>query len=112
MFRKISGIIALIVLLVGFFFIYSVYFSYEEQDEISGFPVPKNAVLTKAEESVAIYEWKKASEEDGIPFFYELAIKSEGWSLVEQEGASSYYEKGQNRIDLISQTELLTIRVE
>ncbi|AEN88386.1 hypothetical protein BMWSH_1503 [Priestia megaterium WSH-002] len=36
-------------------------------------------------------------------------IKSKGWKERDREGASTYYEKGNQRIDLISQTDELTL---
>ncbi len=56
-----------------------------------------------------IYEWSKASEENGIPQGYKLVIKSQGWKEKEREGASTYYEKEDKKIDLISQTDELTL---
>lgn len=43
----------------------------------------------------------KSIETDGIPYGYELAIKKNGWKKGEREGASVYYTKGDQRIDLI-----------
>ncbi|WP_369361765.1 hypothetical protein [Priestia megaterium] len=36
-------------------------------------------------------------------------IKSQGWKEKEREGASTYYEKEDKKIDLISQTDELTL---
>ncbi len=40
---------------------------------------------------------------------YKLVIKSKGWQGKDREGASTYYEKGNKKIDLISQTNELTL---
>ncbi|WP_281251490.1 hypothetical protein [Paenisporosarcina indica] len=34
-----------------------------------------------------------ASEENGIPLGYELALQANGWNKGEREGASVYYTK-------------------
>lgn len=109
--KKIFGVVLSFLVLIGTIFLFIVFFSYGEQDS-TGFPIPKSAELAKSNESTAAYDWPKASEENGIPYFYKLAIQSKGWTLVGQEGASSYYEKDGRRIDLITQTDLLTIRLE
>ncbi len=98
------------ILLIGAAIFYFVtFFAYIPSDKFFGFPVPKNAKLVKGKERTAIYDWSKASEENGIPSGYKLVIKSKGWKEREREGASTYYEKGNQRIDLISQTDELTL---
>lgn len=98
------------ILLIGAAIFYFVtFFSYIPSDKFFGFPVPKNAKLVKGKERVNIYDWSKASEENGIPLGYKLVIKSKGWKERDREGASTYYEKGNQRIDLISQTDELIL---
>ncbi|MDO6847876.1 hypothetical protein Q4S57_07925 [Priestia megaterium] len=98
------------ILLMGAVIFYFVtFFAYIPSDKFSGFPVPKNAKLVKGKEHVNIYEWSKASEENGIPSGYKLVIKTKGWKERDREGASTYYEKGNKKIDLIAQTNELTI---
>ena len=109
--KKLIGIILSAFVLIGMFFTLTVFYPYQEQAS-TGFPIPKSAVLIKNTDSVAVYDWPKASEENGIPYFYKLAILSKGWTLAEQEGASQYYEKDGSRVDLITQTDLLTLRLE
>ncbi|MCG7346372.1 hypothetical protein MHZ92_19900 [Sporosarcina sp. ACRSL] len=105
---KISLAILTTILIGGILF-FTTYFAYEESDEFYNFPIPKNAQLLSGNENVAIYNWSKATEENGIPFVYEIIIKSKGWRNVGREGASTYYEKEGHIIDLISQTDELTI---
>lgn len=106
--NKIS--IAIIsTLLIGGILIFATYFSYEESNKFFNFPIPKNAELLNDKDDVAIYNWSKASEENGIPFIYEIIIKSKGWSKAGREGALTFYEKEGHRIELISQTDQLTL---
>ena len=106
--NKLSIAIIFIILIGGILF-FTTYFAYEENDKFFNFPIPKNAELLSDKEDVAIYNWSKATEENGIPFIYEIIIKSKGWNNVGREGASTYYEKDGHRIDLISQTDQLTL---
>ncbi|MED4213193.1 hypothetical protein P4662_28570 [Priestia megaterium] len=98
-----------IVLVGAILFYFITFFAYTPSDKFSGFPVPKSAKLVKEKESVNIYDWSKASEENGIPSGYKLVIKSKGWKEINREGASTYYTKGKEKIDLISQTNELTL---
>ncbi len=98
-----------IVLIGAVIFYFVTFFAYIPSDKFSGFPVPKNAQLVKGSERVDMYDWSKASEENGIPSGYKLVIKSKGWKEKDREGASTYYEKGNKKVDLISQTNELTL---
>jgi hypothetical protein len=73
------------------------------------FPIPKNAELVQENSQGKSYDWSPASEESGIPFGYELAIKVNGWKKGERDGASVYYTKGTKKLDLISSTKHLNI---
>ncbi|MCM3545698.1 hypothetical protein [Priestia megaterium] len=98
------------ILLMGAGIFYFVtFFAYIPSDKFSGFPVPKNAKLVKGKERVDIYDWSKASEENGILSGYKLVIKTKGWKERDREEASTYYEKGNKKIDLIAQTNELTL---
>ncbi|MED3939119.1 hypothetical protein [Priestia megaterium] len=100
----------LAILLIGAAIFYFVtFFAYIPSSKFFNFPVPKNAKLVKGKERVNIYDWSKASEENGLPSGYKLVIKSKGWKERNREGASTYYEKGNKIIDLISQTDKLTL---
>jgi len=100
----------LAILLIGAAIFYFVtFFAYIPSNKFFSFPVPENAKLVKGKERVNIYDWSKASEENGIPSGYKLVIKSKGWKERNREGASTYYEKGNKIIDLISQTDKLTL---
>ena len=109
--KKISRAIIAIILLGGILLL-TIFFSYEESDKFFDFPIPKGAELVSDKEGVTVYNWSKASEENGIPYIYGQIIKFKGWSKVDREGASTYYEKDGHKIDLISQTKLLTLRIE
>lgn len=108
--NKISGVIIFLVLIVGILF-FTIYFAYEENNKFFSFPIPKSAELVSDKEGVSIYKWSKASEENGVPFIYGQIIKLKGWDKGSREGASIYYEKGERRIDLISQTDQLTLKI-
>lgn len=97
------------ILLIGGILVFTTYFSYEENSKFFNFPIPKNVELLSDREDVAIYNWSRATEENGVPFVYEIIIKLKGWSNVGREGASTSYEKDGHRIDLISQTDQLTL---
>ncbi|WP_042142123.1 hypothetical protein [Paucisalibacillus sp. EB02] len=82
---------------------------YEKDAELDNFPIPNNAELMNQNEFGNNYSWSKASEENGIPFGYEIVLWVSGWKKGEREGASVYYSKGNHTIDLISTREHLTI---
>jgi hypothetical protein len=82
---------------------------YESSEDLYGFPVPQNAKLIQKSGQSESYDWSKASEEDGIPFVYEIALKASGWTKGVREGASVLYKKGNHTIDLISTTKRLDI---
>ncbi|MED3881756.1 hypothetical protein [Priestia megaterium] len=107
--KKAVTTVSAILLIGAAIFYFVTFFAYIPSDKFFGFPVPKNAKLVKGKERVNIYNWSKASEENGIPSGYKLVIKSKGWKEREREGASAYYEKGNKKIDLIAQTNELTL---
>ncbi|MBN6887292.1 hypothetical protein ACUXCC_002316 [Cytobacillus horneckiae] len=108
---KITVGVLAIVLIGGLIFYFTTFFVYQQSEKFFGFPIPKNAELVSEKGLINIYDWSRASEENGIPFDYELVIKAKGWKFVDREGASTYYEKEGYRIDLISTTDHLEIRV-
>ncbi|AMM93140.1 hypothetical protein UP17_11955 [Peribacillus simplex] len=109
--EKIGWTLAIAALLIGGGIIY--YFInlslYETTEGLYEVPVPKNAKLVMENEHGKNYEWSRASEENGIPYGYELALKANGWKKGEREGASVFYTKGQQKIDVISTTKHLDI---
>ncbi|MCM3745385.1 hypothetical protein M3193_14760 [Sporosarcina luteola] len=109
--NKIS-IVVISTIVIGGILFFATYLAYEENNKFFNFPIPKNAELLNDKDDVAVYNWSKASEEDGIPLMYEIIIKSKGWSKAGREGASTFYEKEGHRIDLISQTDQLTLIAE
>ena len=78
-------------------------------EDLNEFPVPKNAELVQLNEQGNRYEWSRASEEDGIPYGYAMALKANGWKKGNTEDASVLYMKGNNKIDLITTTKQLEI---
>lgn len=100
--KKLGWILVLAVLLLSGAAYYFITLSlYEPTEDLLGFPVPKRAELVGQSTVGKNYEWPRASETDGIPYGYELAIKKNGWKKGEREGASVYYTKGNYKIDLI-----------
>lgn len=99
----------LILILLGGVFYFNTYYAYEQSTENLGFPIPKKAELIEKNSNTEIYEWSKASEENGIPASYEFIIKNYGWEKVDSEGALVVYEKDDLKIELISSTKQLTI---
>jgi len=90
-------------------FYFVAFFAYIPSNKFFSFPVPKNAKLVKGKERVNIYDWSKASEENGILSGYKLVIKKKGWKKKDREGGSTYDEKRNKKIDLIAQTNELTL---
>ncbi|MCY8939729.1 hypothetical protein [Peribacillus frigoritolerans] len=82
---------------------------YTATEDLNEFPIPKNAKLVQLNEQGNRYEWSRASEEDGIPNGYAMALKANGWKKGKSEGASVLYMKGNNKIDLITTTKQLEI---
>lgn len=108
--KTIGWALALTMLLIGGAIYYFITVSlYEPSKELYNFPIPKKAELVQESSRGKSYDWSPASEESGIPFGYELAIKVNGWKKGEREGASVYYTKGTKKIDLTSSTEQLKI---
>ena len=108
--KTVGRTLALTTLLMGGAIYYFITVSlYEPSEDLFDFPVPKNAELVQENIYGKSYDWSPTSEENGIPFGYELAIKANGWKKGERDGASIYYTKGTNKIDLISSTKHLNI---
>lgn len=55
--------------------------------------MPRTAHLLNNEEGILLYCWSKAFEENGIPFSYELIIKSKGWNSLGRKGVLTSYKK-------------------
>ncbi|MBT2605030.1 hypothetical protein J7E55_18720 [Bacillus sp. ISL-53] len=108
--KMVGWTLTLATLLIGGVIYYFITLSlYEPSKDAFDFPVPKNAELVQENVKGKSYDWSKASEENGIPFGYELVLKSNGWKKGEREGASVFYTKGNHKIDLISTTKHLDI---
>ncbi|MDN7240736.1 hypothetical protein QWY14_02995 [Planococcus sp. N028] len=102
--------LALTALLAGALIYVGVTISlYEPSKDLYGFPVPKNAELMREDIYGNSYNWSPVSEEEGIPFAYELVLKINGWDKGEIEGTSVYYSKGTHKVDLVSSTEQFNI---
>lgn len=85
---------------------------YGQDASLYHFPVSNQVILLKEHESGKSFQWLRATEEHGIPFDYEMAIKLRGWDKGEREGAAVEYTKGEHVITLISTTNHLTILKE
>lgn len=108
--KTIGWTLALTMLLIVGAIYYSITVSlYEPSKELYNFPIPKNAELVQGNSREKSYDWSPASEENGIPLGYELAIKVNGWKKGEREGALVYYTKGTKKIGLFSFTKHLNI---
>ncbi|WP_096271412.1 hypothetical protein [Paucisalibacillus globulus] len=82
---------------------------YEQDEDLFDFPIPKHAEIFNQGEFGHSYTWPKASEENGIPFGYEVVLWGNGWKKGERLGASVMYTKGSDTIQLISTHEQLDI---
>ncbi|MFJ7936492.1 hypothetical protein [Sporosarcina sp. NPDC096371] len=108
--KTIGWTLTLSTLLIGGAIYYFIAVSqYAASKELYNFPIPKNAELVQENFRGKSFDWLSISEESGIPLGYELAIKANGWKKGEREGASVYYTKGTNKIDLISSTKHLNV---
>ncbi|MCK1983104.1 MULTISPECIES: hypothetical protein [Peribacillus] len=108
----ISGALTIAALLIiggGAIIYYFISSSYTTPQGLYEFPVPRNAELVQINEQGNRYEWSRASEENGIPNGYDLVLKASGWKKGEREGASVFYTKGNNTIDLLTTTKQLEI---
>ncbi|MDQ0884133.1 hypothetical protein [Peribacillus sp. V2I11] len=101
--------IAALLIMGGAIIYYFISSSYTTTEDLYEFPVPRNAELVQINEQGNRYEWSMASEENGIPYGYEIALKANRWEKGEREGASVFYTKGNNKIDLITTTNQLEI---
>ncbi|MED3575172.1 hypothetical protein [Cytobacillus praedii] len=102
------------ILLFIFLFVGILYYcisvsSYQTSEDLNNFPYPKNAYLVFKNRNVYGYDWGKASAENGIPIFYKLVIKQNGWKKVEQEGGNTTYIKGSYKINLLSDRDYIEI---
>ncbi|MDR0136787.1 hypothetical protein RFW18_03450 [Metabacillus idriensis] len=101
-------ILACTVIAAVLLYFYGLYHS----SKVAGnFPVPVSAKLSESSDEKAYeeYSWTLASEENGLPSAYLLAINLWGWKKVDQMGALTTYEKNGEKIDVISQTDYLFI---
>ncbi|MRH43552.1 hypothetical protein GH741_12765 [Aquibacillus halophilus] len=106
-----KGVIALlgiiIVIIAGYFIV--TYISFVQVQKFGGFPIPKDAEVTKEEENIIVYNWSKASEENGIPKRYQIELEKEGWDIEWREGAATVYKKDGIKVLLICSTNYLSI---
>ncbi|MGE6486990.1 hypothetical protein [Paenisporosarcina sp. NPDC076898] len=107
---KIIGWVLAVVLFIGVGLYSTTVFAYQSSKELFNFPVPKHAELVEESTQGKTYEWSHVSEEHGIPVAYEVVLKVNGWEKGQREGDSVYYIKGNHQIDVISHTDLLTLR--
>ena len=110
--KKIFGGVLALLLFLGGILNFTTFLAYQPSEKLFDFPIPKSAELVDEKESSMSYNWSKASEENGIPFRYEMVLKANGWKKGERDGASVMYTKGSHKIDLISTTEHLNMIIE
>ncbi len=99
------GIITIII--AGYFAV--TYISFVQVQEFGGFPIPKDAEVSKVEENVITYNWSKASEENAIPNRYKKELEKEGWEIEWSEGSATMYLKNEIKVVLICSTDYLSI---
>ncbi|MED3987412.1 hypothetical protein P4646_25825 [Peribacillus simplex] len=87
--KKNSGALTIAALLIigGAIIYYFISSSYTTTEDLYEFPVPRYAELIKTNEQGISYAWSRVSEENGIPYGYVLALKTNGWKKEEREGA-------------------------
>ncbi|OHR67193.1 hypothetical protein HMPREF3291_11205 [Bacillus sp. HMSC76G11] len=107
MMKKLVILICTVIAAVLIYF----YGLYQTSNIAEGFPVPVSAKLSESSDEKAYeeYSWTLASEENGLPSAYLLAINLWGWKKVDQMGAQTTYEKNGEKIDVVSQTDYLFI---
>lgn len=105
---KLAWLGAFFILLTGFLYV-ATFYAYEPAETLGGFPEPVFAEITEDKETAKLYYWNGASEEDGIPFGYEVVIRASGWKKGAREGASVMYHKGDEQVDVISSTNRLIL---
>lgn len=106
--KKLAWPGAFFMLLFGFLYV-STFYAYEPAEKLAGFPEPVFAELAEDKETAKLYYWNGASEENGIPFGYEVVIRASGWKKGVREGASVNYFKGDEQVDVISSTNRLIL---
>lgn len=106
--KKLAWPGAFLILLAGFLYV-ATFYAYEPAETLSGFPEPVFAEITEDKETAKLYYWNGASEENGIPFGYEVVIRASGWKKGTREGASVMYHKGDEQVDVISSTNRLIL---
>lgn len=101
----IGGSLCLLVYLFVFVIIY------KEAATVEGFPVSRFAELKNIPkvDKYEQYQWKSASEENGLPALYLLMIKLKGWRELERMGSVTVFEKDGRRVEVNSQTNYLSI---
>lgn len=101
--------VIIILFLTSFSVVY--FLSCKESSVVAGFPVPVTAELTKEDktEMFEIYDWRRASEENGLPLSYLAMIRLWGWKEADVMGTMTTYEKDGRKVDVVSQTRYLSI---
>ncbi|UTR10901.1 hypothetical protein MM300_00750 [Evansella sp. LMS18] len=100
----------IIMLLITAFSVFY-FLSCKESSVVAGFPVPVMAELTKEDETgmFEVYDWWRASEENGLPLSYLAMIRLWGWKEADVMGTMTTYEKDGRKVDVVSQTRYLSI---
>ncbi|MDQ0271387.1 hypothetical protein [Cytobacillus purgationiresistens] len=100
-----------ILLIFSIAFIGMILFRYESADDLYGFPIPRDAKITKQKEAFYEPDWWAASQEqkDGLPLTYRLRLKLDGWEMKERQGEWAAYVKEEKSLNVISTVDYLSV---
>lgn len=65
--------------------------------------------MIKEEENIIVYNWLKASDENGIPKRYQKELEKEGWENEWREGSAAVYKKDGRKVVLTCSKDYLSI---
>ncbi|MFF3023879.1 hypothetical protein ACFVRR_14685 [Gottfriedia sp. NPDC057948] len=94
-------------ILFTFLFLIILFFVVHKPSKLNkGFPIPLTAFQSNIDykNQYEVYNWKMASEEHGLPYYYELILKMWGWNEVKEEalGARKVFTKDGEIVNIIS----------
>ncbi|MFT8362722.1 MAG: hypothetical protein ABF608_06030 [Sporolactobacillus sp.] len=103
-----AGMIGILIIA---FILYTFVLGFRASTVNSGLPIPRSATVTKVDEKhdAEFYHWSSASEENGLPGPYMVALKMWGWHKEGQSGALNLYEKGSQVVEILSFTHRIVI---
>lgn len=114
--RKQKSLISVLSIFSIIAVIAIVYYSsnFVESTINEGFPIPLDAELIKKDQIQRLeeYTWGQASEENGLPIYYEVIIDQWRWERTSREGGTTLYERQGERIKVITREGYLFISAE